>query len=277
MLSFQNPYIVRIDLRTAAGPQSQSDSQTGKLTFGDLDGRKCEFTAVIDDKLEDSNFSVTGLDMPLNVHCSETSAIVYYSTRGYEKMTCEDEDDNTEVFLIDNNTRLVIQEWFAQFNRNDEGSWMPQCTTVDGYKRYCGHFHEEQAPDLTTGKRRREGLCSPDNGQCNSCYAFQEKDFQTWQENRLAEFNTWNSSKVVEFLRSNDCITEDQEKELEGLGLNAGDLIAEFRRIRDAPEDQKAKSKVLMSIQNGGCGLRLHDIHVILKAVGEFIKSEQRL
>ena len=85
MLSFQNPYIVRIDLRTAAGPQSQSDSQTSKLTFGDVDGQKYEFTAVINDKLEDSNFSVTGLDMLLNVHCSETSAIVYDSTRGFEK------------------------------------------------------------------------------------------------------------------------------------------------------------------------------------------------
>jgi hypothetical protein len=277
MLSFQNPYIVRIDLRTAAGPQSQSDSQTGKLTFGDLDGRKYEFTAVIDAKSEDSNFSVTGLEMPLNVHRSDTSGIVYGSWRNHEKMICKDEDENTEVFVIDNNTRLVIQKWFAQFTRNDEGSWMPQCKTVDGYKRYCGHFHEEQGTDLTNGKRRREGLCSPDNGQCNSCYAFQEKEFKTWQENRLAEFNTWNSSKVVEFLRSKDCITEDQKKELEGLGLNAGDLIAEFRRICDASEDQKAKSKVLMSIQNGGCGLHLHDIYVILKAVGGFIKSEQRL
>ena len=277
MLSFQNPYIVRIDLRTAAGPQSQSDSQTGKLTFGDLDGRKYEFTAVIDDKLEDSNFSVTGLDMPLNVHRSDTSAIVYCSWRNHEKMICKDEDENTEVFVIDNNTRLVIQEWFAQFNRNDEGSWMPQCTTVDGYKRYCGHFHEAQGSDLTTGKIRREGLCSPDNGQCNSCYAFQEKDFQTWQENRLAEFNTWNSSKVVEFLRSKDCITEDQKKEIEGLGLNAGSLIAEFKQLRDAPEDQRAKSKVLMSIQNGGCGLLLNDLYTILNTVQKFIKSEQRL
>ena len=154
---------------------------------------------------------------------------------------------------------------------------MPQCTTVDGYKRYCGHFHEAQGSDITTGKIRLQGSCSPDNGQCNSCYAFQEKDFKTWQENRLAEFNTWNSSKVVEFLRSKDCITEDQEKELKGLDLNAGNLIAEFKRICDLPEDQKAKSKVLMSIQNGGCGLLLHHIHVILKAVGEFIKSEQRL
>jgi hypothetical protein len=215
--------------------------------------------------------------MPLNVHCSETSAINYSSIRGFEKMTCEDEDDNNEVFFIDNNTRLVIQEWFAQFNRNDEGSWMPQCTTVDGYKRYCGHFHEAQGLDITTGKRRREGLCSPDNGQCNSCYAFQEKCLQTWKENRLAEFNTWNPSKVVEFLRSKDCITEDQEKELEGLGLNAGNLIAEFRRIRDAPEDQKAKSKVLMSIQDGGCGLLLHNLYEILDTVKKFINSEQRL
>lgn len=277
MLSFQNPYIVRIDLRTAAGPQSQSDSQTNKLTFRDVDGQQYEFTAVIGDKPEDCNFSVTGLAMFLNVHCSETSAITYYSSRGCERMTCEDEDDEGKRFFISENTRRLIQEWFAQFNRNDEGSWMPQCTTVGGYKRYCGHFHEAQGSDLTTGKTRREGLCRPDNGQCNSCHAFQEEQWKTWIENRLAEFNTWNSSRVVEFLRSRDCITEDQEKEIEGLGLNAGELIAEFRRIRDAPEDQRAKSKVLRSVQNGGCGLLLNDLYAILNTVHKFIKSEQKL
>jgi hypothetical protein len=277
MLSFQNPYIVRIDLRTAGGPQSHSDSKTYKLTFEDIDGQKHEFTAVIDDKLEDYNFSLIGLDMSLNVNRSDTSAIVYYSTRGYEKMICEDKDENNKVFFIYHNTKLLIQEWFKQFNRNDEGSWMPQCTTVDGYKRYCGHFHEAQGSDHTTGKHRRAGLCSRENGQCNSCYEFQEEELQTWIENRLAEFNTWNSSKVVEFLRSKHCITEDQEKEIEGLGLNAGSLIAEFKQLRDAPEDQRAKSKVLMSIQNGGCGLLLNDLYTILNTVQKFIKSEQRL
>jgi hypothetical protein len=128
MLSFRNPYTVRIDLRTGAGPQSQSDSQTYELPFTDVDGTEYKFTGVTYDDPEENNFSVTGLAGDLNVHRPLTSAIVYDNTRGYINMTCEDEDWNKKYFDINNTTMLVIQEWFAQFNRNGEDSWMPQCT-----------------------------------------------------------------------------------------------------------------------------------------------------
>jgi hypothetical protein len=154
---------------------------------------------------------------------------------------------------------------------------MPQCTTVGGYKRYCGHRHQAQGSDPTTGKNRSLGICSPDNGQCNSCHDFQQEESQTWQENRLAEFNTWNSSKVANFLRSTNCITDNQATHIEALYLNAGNLMDEIKRLVNAPEDKRTESLLLTSIQNGGCGLLLSDLWGISNTVRKFIKSEQRL
>ena len=262
MAACENPYTVVLSVNP---PHDHTH------VFQDMDGDSYTLTATIDAKdATKHNFSITGLtDNPENLKVDDhtTSCIIYHNRRNQIEMTFKVVNGDTYYIDIVYQTQRGIQKWFAQFNRNGEGSWMSECTTVGCYKRYCGHYHEAQGTDSTTGLNRLAGYCSRENGQCNACHDFCEEDAKNWQEDRQQRMNMWSSSSFARFLLTKNVITEVQATAIGKEDINAGALIAQMRQAADGGKD----------CQLTNCKLSLNNLYQILNTLRSFIKSEENL